>query len=69
MRRSYIVEFPMRLDQIVWEVYGSLEQFEEVLEANKELSRKIVLEPGDVVRLVPKRPKPNIVEEKALWKD
>jgi len=69
MKRSYVVMEPKRLDQIVWEAYGSLEQFEEVLEANPNLSRKLLLEPGDIVKLVPAKQKPRIVEEKALWND
>jgi|GEM_PF-349475 phage tail protein X len=68
MTHSYIVTDPKRLDQIVYEVYGDLEQFEEVLEANRELLKKLILEPGDIVRLVQKRKKPEIIEEKALWK-
>jgi phage tail protein X len=68
MTHSYIVTDPKRLDQIVYEVYGDLEQFEEILEANRELLKKLILEPGDIVRLVQKRKKPEIIEEKALWK-
>jgi len=67
MKRSYIVQEPKRLDQIVWEVYGNLEQFEEVLEANPKLSKKMILQVGDVVHLPPKKQKPKIVEAKALW--
>ena len=67
MKRSYIVQEPKRLDQIVWEVYGSLERFEEVLEANPKLSTEMILKSGEVVHLPPKKQKPKIVEAKALW--
>jgi len=67
MKRSYIVQESKRLDQIVWEVYRDLEQFEEVLEENPKFSKKMILQAGEVVHLPPKKQKPKIVEAKALW--
>ena len=46
MKRSYIVQESKRLDQIVWEVYRDLEQFEEVLEENPKFSKKMILQAG-----------------------
>ena len=51
MDREYVVEQKSRLDEIVFKEYGSLEFFEEVLEANSHLVLKIFLDIGDRVVL------------------
>jgi len=58
-----------RLDQIVYEQLGSLDNFEEILELNKHLIEKEILDIGDIVYLPEPIPTDDekIVEEKALW--
>jgi phage tail protein X len=61
----------MRLDEIVYKVYGNLNLFEAVLEKNTHLHGKNILDAGDVVNLVelPKITEAQNKEEnlKALW--
>lgn len=52
-----------RLDQIIYSNYGTLEAFEQVLEANPHLLKKEILEIGDIVYL------PNVVLEKVKKED
>jgi hypothetical protein len=57
-----------RLDQVVYENLGSLDNFEEILELNKHLIEKEILDIGDIVYLPePVQTNEKIVEEKALW--
>ncbi len=56
-----------RLDQVVYEKFGSLERFEEILEMNRHLIGKDILDIGDIVYLPEPKPKEKIVKEKALW--
>jgi hypothetical protein len=57
-----------RLDQVVYENLGTLDNFEEILELNKHLIEKEILDIGDIVYLPePKKEDEKIVEEKALW--
>jgi len=58
-----------RLDQVVYENLGSLDNFEEILELNKHLIEKDVLDIGDIVYIPETIPTDDekIVEEKALW--
>ena len=57
-----------RLDQVVYEQLGSLDNFEEILELNKHLIEKDVLDIGDIVYLPePKQEDEKIIKEKALW--
>jgi len=58
-----------RLDQVVYENLGSLENFEEILELNKHLIEKDILDIGDIVYIPETIPTDDekIVEEKALW--
>jgi len=57
-----------RLDQIVYEQLGSLDNFEEILELNKHLIEKDILDIGDIVYLPePKQKDEKIVKEVALW--
>jgi len=55
-----------RLDQIVYDYYGNLDNFEEILELNKHLIDKVILDIDDVVYL-PDITTGKIVEEKSLW--
>ena len=55
-----------RLDSIVFEYYGSLENFGKVLEANVHLQNKVILNDGDIVYL-PFFEKVAKKEVKALW--
>ena len=55
-----------RLDQIVYDYYGNLDNFEEILELNKHLIEKVILDIDDVVYL-PDITTGKIVEEKSLW--
>ena len=57
-----------RLDQVVYDNLGNLDNFEEILELNKHLLDKIILDIEDIVYL----PEPNqtnekVVKEVALW--
>jgi hypothetical protein len=57
-----------RLDQVVYENLGTLDNFEEILELNKHLIEKEILDIGDIVYLPePVQTNEKIVEEKALW--
>ena len=57
-----------RLDQVVYENLGSLDNFEEILELNKHLIEKDVLDIGDIVYLPePIQTDETIVKEVALW--
>lgn len=57
-----------RLDQVVYENLGTLDNFEEILELNKHLIEKEILDIGDIVYLPePAQEDEKIVEEKALW--
>jgi len=57
-----------RLDQVVYEQLGNLDNFEEILELNKHLIEKDVLDIGDIVYLPePKQEDEKIIKEKALW--
>ena len=58
-----------RLDQVVYEILGSLDNFEEILELNKHFIEKDVLDIGDIVYLPETIPTDDekIAEEKALW--
>ena len=71
MRTQYLVKYSMRLDEIVYEIYGNLNLFEEILEKNIHLQRKTSLDAGDIVTLIeiPKTNNTKNKEEnlKALW--
>ncbi len=57
-----------RLDQIVYDKLKSLDGFEEILELNKHLIEKNILEIGDIV-LLPEynQNDKKIIKEIALW--
>ena len=64
--RKIVLDTRKRLDTIVYETYGTLDVFKDVLKANKHLKNKLILDIGDVVIL------PNIkivkeVKEVSLW--
>jgi hypothetical protein len=57
-----------RLDQVVYENLGALDNFEEILELNKHLIDKMILDIDDIVYLPePKQTGGKIVKEVALW--
>ena len=56
-----------RLDQVVYEQLGSLDNFEEILELNKHLIEKDILDIGDIVYLPEPQTDEKIVKEVALW--
>ena len=57
-----------RLDQVVYDNLGSLENFEEILELNKHLIEKEILDIGDIVYLPePTENSEKVVKEVALW--
>jgi len=57
-----------RLDQVVYENLGSLDNFENILELNKHLIEKDILDIGDIVYLPElKQENEKIIKEKALW--
>ena len=57
-----------RLDQVVYENLGTLDNFEEILELNKHLIEKDILDIGDIVYLPePTKTDEKIVKEVALW--
>jgi len=65
---EYIAKEGERIDQIVYAVYGTLDVFNEVLEANIDLADKIELEAGDIVYLPDiKRDTTTLKDEKSLW--
>lgn len=49
--KEYLAKKGERLDQIVYAHYKSLEQFEKVLDCNKHLLCKLILNAGDKVYL------------------
>lgn len=53
-----------RLDQIVYEIYGSLDNFEQILELNPNLS--LILRAGDRIKL-PDNLKEQESKEEQLW--
>lgn len=57
-----------RLDQVVYDNLGTLDNFEEILELNKHLIEKDILDIGDIVYL-PELTQTNekVVKEVALW--
>ena len=57
-----------RLDQVVYEQLRSLDNFEEILELNKHLIEKDILDIGDIVYLPePTQTGEKVVKEVALW--
>ena len=57
-----------RLDEVVYENLETLENFEEILELNKHLIEKDILDIGDIVYLpAPKKEDEKIIKEIALW--
>lgn len=57
-----------RLDQVVYDNLGSLENFEKILELNKHLIKKEILDIGDIVYLPePTQSNEKVVKEVALW--
>jgi len=55
------------LDKVVFEHYGSLEHFDDVVEVNEKLSLKIILELGDEVYLPEFEKKQKEQTVQALW--
>jgi len=55
-----------RLDQIIYKEYGTLKVFDKVLEANKHLTTKVILDDNDKVNL-PALELPKAKEVKSLW--
>jgi len=64
---EYIAKDGERLDQIVYEVYGTLDVFQDALKANIHIANKIELDVGDKVYLPDISVEPKEQEEKALW--
>lgn len=56
-----------RLDELVFEHYGSLEHFDDVVEVNEELVGKPFLEVGNEVELPTFEPKQIAVTAQTLW--
>ena len=57
-----------RLDQVVYENLDSFDNFEEILELNKHLIEKEILDIGDIVYLPePTQTNKKIIKEVALW--
>ena len=57
-----------RFDQIVYDNLGTLDNFEEILELNKHLIEKDILDIGDIVYLPePTHTNGKVVKEVALW--
>jgi len=57
----------LRLDEVVFQHYGNLENFDLILENNPKLANKDILEAGTEVELVELEEKSNINEVKTLW--
>ena len=56
-----------RLDEVVFQHYGNLDNFDLILENNPKLANKDILEAGTEVELVELEEKSNINEVKTLW--
>jgi phage tail protein X len=56
-----------RFDETVFKHYGNLDYFEKVLEINKHLVHKLVLEAGDKVELPEFEEIEKTTQIKALW--
>ena len=52
MSNQYLVKYSQRFDEVIYEVYGHLDLFEEVLSLNPHLLDKMHLEAGDAVTLI-----------------
>ncbi len=57
----------LRLDEVVFQHYGNLENFDLILENNPKLASKDVLVPGTEITLIELEEKSNINEVKTLW--
>lgn len=56
-----------RYDEMVFNHYGTLDHFEKVLEINKHLVHKLVLEVGDKLELSEFKEARKEIKIKALW--
>ena len=56
-----------RLDEIVFQHYGNLDNFDLILENNPKLASQDILAPGTKVNLVEVEKKSSINEVKTLW--
>lgn len=57
----------LRLDEVVFQHYGNLDNFDLTLENNPKLASKDVLVPGTEITLIELEEKSNINEVKTLW--
>ncbi len=62
-----IIQEDKRLDEIVFEHYGNLDHFDDVVDVNEELALKTILELGDVVELPEFEKKTKSSNAKTLW--
>lgn len=63
---SYIANDGDRVDVVAYKAYETLDNFNEVLNANPHLLEKELLHSGDVVWLPDYKP-PDVSEVKTLW--
>lgn len=63
----FTVTQPKRLDEIVFQHYGSLHHLTSVIADNQHLINKVVLEVGDKVNLGEFEVVPSISKTKTLW--
>jgi len=70
MTIPYSVKYSMRLDELVYDYYGSLEMFERTLELNPSLTNVLILKTGTTVQLEKKQITQTKTSEenlKSLW--
>ena len=63
----FTVTQPKRLDEIVFQYYGTLQHLTSVIEDNQHLINKVVLDVGDKVNLGEFEVAPPISKTKTLW--
>lgn len=63
----FTVTQPKRLDEIVFQYYGTLQHLTSVIEDNQHLINKVVLDVGDKVNLGEFEVVPSISKTKTLW--
>lgn len=71
MSNQYLVKYSQRFDEIVYQIYGDLDLFEDLLSLNTHLLDKMHLEAGDTINLIELEPisKATPKEEnlKSIW--
>ena len=71
MSNQYSVKYSQRFDEIVYQVYGNLDLFEELLSINTHLLDKMYLDTGDIINLIEVQPKTQTIQKEenlqSIW--